>query len=134
MTEQKTSKALNISLWVAQGLLATAFGMAGFMKLIMPTEELIAKGMGFVSEYGVGMVRFIGISEVMGALGLILPAVLRIKPILTSMAAIGIAIIMVLAAVYHFSHNEPIMPTIILLVLALFVAWGRLIKEPIKTK
>lgn len=134
MTEQKTSKALNISLWVAQGLLATAFGMAGFMKLIMPTEELIAKGMGFVSEYGVGMVRFIGISEVMGALGLILPSVLRIKPILTSMAAIGIAIIMVLAAVYHFSHNEPIMPTIILLVLALFVAWGMLIKEPIKAK
>lgn len=134
MTEQKTSKALNISLWVAQGLLATAFGMAGFMKLITPTEELIAKGMGFVSEYGVGMVRFIGISEVMGALGLILPSVLRIKPILTSMAAIGIAIIMVLAAVYHFSHNEPIMPTIILLVLALFVAWGRLIKVPIKAK
>lgn len=134
MTEQRKSKGLHIGLWIAQGLLAAAFGIAGIMKLTMPTEELLAKGMGFVREYGVGTIRFIGISEVLGALGLILPAALRIKPILTPLAAVGIAIIMVLATSYHISHSEPFISTIVLLAIALFVAWGRLKKTPIRTK
>ncbi len=134
MTEQRKSKVLHIGLWVGQGLLAAAFGMAGIMKLTMPTEELMAKGMGFVSEFGVGTIRFIGISEVLGALGLILPAALRIKPILTPLAAVGIAIIMVLATSYHISHSEPFITTIVLLALALFVAWGRFKKTPIRAK
>lgn len=134
MTEQKKSKALHIGLWVAQGLLAIAFGMAGFMKITMPVEELAKNGMSFVTNYGIGTVRFIGISEVLGALGLLLPAALRIKPILTPLAAVGIAIIMVLATSYHFTHNEPFAPTIILFLLASFVAWGRYKKSPIQAK
>ncbi|MFM8595478.1 MAG: DoxX family protein [Flavobacteriales bacterium] len=134
MTEQKKSKALHISLWIAQILLALAFGMAGFMKIAMPVEELAKNGMSFVSDYGVGTVRFIGISEVLGALGLILPAALRIKPILIPLAAMGIAIIMVLATSYHATHSEPFTPTIILFLLASFVAWGRFKKAPIQVK
>ncbi|MFM7644851.1 MAG: DoxX family protein [Sphingomonadales bacterium] len=134
MTEQKKSKALHISLWIAQILLALAFGMAGFMKIAMPVEELAKNGMSFVSDYGVGTVRFIGISEVLGALGLILPAALRIKPFLTPLAALGIAIIMVLATNYHVTHSEPFTPTIILFLLASFVAWGRFKKAPIQAK
>ncbi len=91
MTEQKKSKALHISLWVVQVLLALAFGMAGFMKVSMPISELAAKGMGFVNHTSEGLVRFIGTVELLGALGLILPAATRIKPILTPIAAIGIA-------------------------------------------
>lgn len=134
MIEQKKSKALHIGLWVAQGLLAAAFGMAGFMKITMPVEELAKNGMSFVTNYGIGTVRFIGISEVLGALGLILPAALRIKPILTPLAAVGIAIIMVLATSYHVTNSEPFAPTIILLLLASFVAWGRFKKSPIQAK
>ena len=134
MTTQKTSKALHIGLWVAQGLLSAAFGMAGFMKISAPIEQLAQSGMGFVKEYGVGTVRFIGISEVLGALGLILPAALRIKPILTPIAAIGVAIIMVLGAMYHIAHGESAMPTIIIFALAVFVAWGRFKKAPILAK
>ncbi len=134
MTEQKKSKALHIGLWVAQGLLAIAFGMAGFMKITMPVEELAKNGMSFVTNYGIGTVRFIGISEVLGALGLLLPAALRIKPILTPLAAVGIAIIMVLATSYHVTHNEPFAPTIILFLLASFVAWGRYKISPIQAK
>lgn len=134
MTEQKKSKALHIGLWVAQVLLALAFGMAGFMKITMPVEELTKNGMSFVSNFGIGTVRSIGISEVLGALGLILPAALRIKPFLTPLAALGIAIIMVLATSYHVTHSEPFIPTIILFLLALFVTWGRFKKVPILSK
>jgi putative oxidoreductase len=134
MTEQKKSKALHIALWIVQILLAVAFGMAGFMKIITPVEQLAEGGMTFVADYGMGMVRFIGIVEVLGAVGLILPAALRIRPVLTPLAAVGIAIIMVLATYYHISNSEPIMATVVLFVLAVFVAWGRFLKSPIQSK
>lgn len=128
----KQSKRLHIALWVAQGLLAAAFIMAGFMKITAPIDELAANGMSFVTSFSEGMVRFIGISEVLGGIGLILPALLRIKPILTPIAAIGLATVMVLAAVYHITHNEPPIPNIILFALASFIAWGRIKKVPIQ--
>ncbi len=134
MTEQKKSKGLHIGLWIVQILLALAFGMAGFMKITQPIEQLAAKGMGFVHHFSEGMVRFIGVTEVLGALGLILPAALRIKPILTSLAAVGIVVVMVLATFHHISQNEPFFPTLTLLLLALFVAWGRYKKAPIEAK
>lgn len=72
------------------------------------------------------MIVFVGIVEILGAIGLILPWLLDIAPILTPLAAIGIAIIMVLAAIYHGKRKESIVVNIIILVLALFVAIGRL--------
>lgn len=134
MNKQKTSKGLNIVLWVVQGLLAAAFAMAGFMKITSLIEELANGGMSFVNSFGAGMVRFIGISELLAAVGLILPAALRIKPVLTPAAAIGIAIIMVLATGYHISNSEPFIPTVVLLALASFVIWGRLKKVPVQPK
>jgi uncharacterized membrane protein YphA (DoxX/SURF4 family) len=134
MTEQKNSKALHIGLWVVQVLLALAFGMAGFMKVSMPMADLAAKGMGFVNHTPETMVRFIGIAELLGAIGLILPSALRIKPILTPIAAVGIAIIMLLAIREHLSQNEPIVANVILFALASIVAWGRFKKAPIKAK
>lgn len=128
------SKILHISLWIAQGLLALAFGMAGFMKVTAPIEQLAQSGMGFVNHYGVETVRLIGISELLGAVGLILPAALRIKPILTPVAAVGIAIIMILAISYHLSQKEPVVANVVMLALASFVAWGRFFKAPINSK
>lgn len=134
MTKQQNSKALHISLWVAQILLALAFGMSGFMKISMPISELAANGLGFVNHYSEGMVRFIGSTEVLGALGLILPAALRIKSGLTPLAALGLAIIMVLAIIEHLSQSEPIVPNIILFAIASFIAWGRFKVAPIQSK
>lgn len=134
MTEQKQSKALHIGLWVVQGLLAVAFGMAGFMKLSMPISELAENGMGFVNHTPEGLVRFIGLSEVLAACGLILPSLLRIKPILTPIAALGLATIMLLAINDHISHNEPIIANFVLLTLSIFVAWGRYKIAPIHAK
>lgn len=134
MTEIKRSKALHITLWIAQVLLAIGFGLAGFMKVTAPIEQLEQSGMTFVNDYGAGMVRFIGISEILGALGLILPAALRIKPILTPIAAVGLSIIMILATIYHISNHEPIVGALVFLALTSFIAWGRFSKAPIQPK
>lgn len=133
MENQKKSNGLNIILWVAQILLAFAFGMAGFMKLTMPMADLASKGMGFVNHFSEGMVRFIGIIEVLGVLGLILPSALKVKPILTPIAAVGFAVLMLLAIKEHISQNEPIIANIILFSLAIFTAWGRYKKHPINS-
>lgn len=134
MTEQKKSKVLHMSLWVVQVLLALAFGMAGYMKLTMPIVELAANGMGFVNHTPEGLVRFIGVAEILGALGLILPSALSIKPFLTPIAAIGIAVIMLLSIKEHLSQNEPVIANIVLLLLATFVAWARFKIAPIQSK
>jgi uncharacterized membrane protein len=132
--EQK-NKTFHISLWVIQGILAAMFLMAGFMKSFTPIEKL-AESLPWVKEYSPALVRFIGISELLGALGLILPSMLRIKPQLTPLAALGIFIIMVLAAGFHLmrAENEALPITVIIGALALFVAWGRYKKLPIQPK
>lgn len=79
MTNQKIpSKALHISLWIAQVILAAMFLMAGVMKSTQPIEQLGAS-MSWVNDFSAGMVGFIGISELLGGIGLLLPALLRIK-------------------------------------------------------
>lgn len=85
----KNNKTLNIALWVAQALLAAMFLMAGAMKSTQPIEEL-GKSMPWVNDFSVVFVRFIGISELLGGIGLLLPAFLRIKPFFTPLAALGL--------------------------------------------
>ena len=135
MTNQKKpSKGLNIFLWTAQIVLAAMFLMAGIMKATQPLEEL-GKSLPWVREAGV-FTRVIGITELLGALGLILPSLLRIKPMLTPLAALGIFIIMVLAFIYHLTQGEyaALGINLILAALAIFIAWGRYKKVPIQTK
>jgi uncharacterized membrane protein len=129
------NKTLHIVLWIVQGLLAVMFLMAGFMKSFTPIEKL-AESLPWVKEFSPALVRFIGISELLGALGLILPSMLRIKPQLTPVAALGILIIMVLATGFHLmrAENEALPITVIIGALALFVAWGRYKKLPIQPK
>jgi uncharacterized membrane protein YphA (DoxX/SURF4 family) len=129
---QKKSKGLDISLWVAQVALAFAFGMAGFMKVTKPIAEL-GQQMGWVKFYSPQMVRFIGTVEILGALGLILPAVTRFLPRLTALAAAGLTLVMLGAIEFHLTHNDlqHIAPAIVLAALSTFVAWGRFKKAPI---
>ena len=85
---------MNIALWIIQALLAALFLFAGVMKLIMPIEEMTKE----IAMPG-GFLRFIGVVEVLGAIGLILPWLLRIRPNLTPLAAAGFVIIMIGATV-----------------------------------
>ena len=115
---------MNIVLWIIAGLLAAAFAAAGLMKLTSPKEKLVASGMGWTEDYSDGQVKTIGTLEVLGAIGLILPAALGIAEILTPLAAVGLALTMVGAAVVHAKRGEGQMipVNVVLGGLALFVA------------
>lgn len=121
---KRAGPGLHIGLWVLQVLLALFFAMAGWAKITTPYNELAA-GMAWVAAVPEWLVRFIGVAELAGAVGLILPAALRIKPILTPMAAVGLFIIMVLAAIMHLMRGEPIMTNVLIGVVAAITAWGR---------
>jgi uncharacterized membrane protein YphA (DoxX/SURF4 family) len=123
---------MNIVLWVAQILLALAFGMAGIMKVTQPFDKLEAR-MGWVKDVGPRTVRLIGSLEILGAIGLILPAVTGILPWLTPVAAAGLALTMVGAMITHARRGEysGIGVNLVLLVLALFVVYGRFMIVPI---
>lgn len=118
---------MNVALWIAAGLLAAAFLAAGLMKLTGKREQMVER-MDWVNDYSQGQVKAIGAIEVLGALGLILPAVTGIAPVLVPLAATGLAIVSVLGSVMHLRRGDgvaSIVPLVVLLLLAVFVAWGR---------
>ena len=117
---------MNVFLWIVQALLAAAFVMAGMMKATQPKEKL-APRLPWSEDFSAGTVKFIGVAELLGGLGLILPAATGIAPILTPIAATGLAVIMALAAITHIRRKEPsaVLFTAALFLLAAFVAWGR---------
>jgi uncharacterized membrane protein YphA (DoxX/SURF4 family) len=128
-------KRLHHGLWIAQVLLAVAFAGAGVMKLTISPADL-ARSMPAGLSLPVALIRFIGVAEVAGALGLILPSLTRILPVLTSVAAGGLALVMLLAGILHASRGEiASLPTVIVLgALAVFVVWGRGFRAPIPAR
>lgn len=123
---------MNIVLWVVQILLALAFGMAGIMKVTQPIDKLETR-MGWVQSVGPGGVRLIGTLEILGAIGLILPALTGILPWLTPIAASCLALTMIGAMITHGRRGEysQIGINVVLLLLTLFVAYGRFVIIPI---
>ncbi len=134
-TEIKKSKGWNIGLWIAQVLMAGLFGLVGITKLTTPISEL-AEMLPWITESPEMVVRFIGLSELLGAVGLILPTALRMQPQLTNFAAIGLAIVMVLATGFHVYRGEfEVVPVnIILLGILILINWGRNKKAPVLPK
>jgi uncharacterized membrane protein YphA (DoxX/SURF4 family) len=118
---------MNIVLWIIAGLLAAAFLAAGVMKLTRPKEKLAASGMGWTEDFSPGMVKLIGVLEVLAAVGLIVPALLDIVPVLVPLAALGLVLLMLGAAITHARRREHqmILINLIILALAAVVAWGR---------
>ena len=127
--------AVRILIWVVQALLIVTFGYTGFVKTTRPITEL-ARTMVWPGAVPPALVRFIGLCEMAGSLGLLLPSVTRILPVLSPIAAIGLATIMALAIPFHISRGEAsVIPLhFILGGLALFVAWGRLKRAPIPAR
>jgi uncharacterized membrane protein YphA (DoxX/SURF4 family) len=117
---------VNIVLWIIAGLLAVAFLASGAMKLIQPKEKLAAY-MGVFEDFSAGSIKAIGTLEVLAAVGLILPAALDIAPVLVPLAAAGLVMLMVGAFITHVRRRETqgIVVTMVLLALAVLVAWGR---------
>ena len=123
-TAAAPSKALHVALWIGQLVLAAMFGMAGSMKLFSADQF----------PFPTALTLFIGTVEILGVIGVIVPALTRIKPALTPLAALGFATIMVLAIGLHASSGEPFTTNALLLAVSLFVAWGRFRKAPIPAR
>jgi len=123
---------MNIALWVIQVLLALAFLAAGVPKATQPIPALATR-ITWAKDVPAPYVRFIGIAEILGALGLILPALTGVLPWLTIAAAIGLAIVMVAAIIFHLARGESnrIITNVVMLVLILFVIYGRLALAPL---
>lgn len=118
--------------WIVTWLLAAVFLSSGVTKLSRDRERLHAGGLTWVEDVDGVVLRAIGAIEVLGALGLVLPGLTRIAPLLVPLAALGLAAVMVLAMVLHVRRNEysRLGVNLVLLALAMFVAFGRLGPAP----
>lgn len=119
---------MNIALWVIAGLLAAAFLAAGITKLVKSKQALEADPrQAWAHDFSAGAIKAIGVTEVLGALGLILPAVTGIAVVLVPLAALGLAVTMVGAIVVHLRRGErqAVVAPVLLLVMSAVVAWGR---------
>ena len=122
---------MTIALWIVQVLLAAAFIFAGMNKAFR--YEYAHATLPWVKDVPRGLTNFIGVAELLGGLGLLLPALTGILPWLTPLAAAGLALVMILAIGFHATRRE--WPAIgfntVLLVLAVFVAYGRFMIMPL---
>jgi len=118
----KNTKRISALLWTAQVVLALVFLFAGGMKLVLPPEMM--KGPVALPS---AFIRFIGVCETLGAIGLILPSVTRIKPGLTPLAAAGLIVIMIGATTVTLIGGlvAPALVPVVVGLLAVFVANGR---------
>lgn len=118
---------MNIALWIVQGLLAAFFGAGGVVKAVQHRKKLIDQGLTWVEDFGDPAVKAIGALEFLAAVGLVLPAVTGISPVLVPLAAAGLGLIMIGAAVVHVRRGEASFVPVNLAILAAaaFVAWGR---------
>jgi putative oxidoreductase len=127
------SRGWNIGIWLGQIALAALYLMAAYMKGMMPIADLAAMGIAWAPGAPVWVVRGIALVEFLGAVGVILPAALRILPQLTVWAAAGLLAIQALAIPFHMIRGEfgVLGFNLIYVALAVFVLWGRARKAPI---
>lgn len=118
---------MNSALWIAQVVLAAVFGFSAVIKGTQSRERAVSLGMTGVAQVPLPVMRFAAGCEVLGVVGLFLPLLSGVVPVLTPLAAMGLGAIMVCASVIHLRLGEPVTATgnLILLTLCLFVAWGR---------
>jgi len=119
---------MNTLLWILQSIVAAAFLYSGIQKSIYSEQKLIASGQTGVEGLPIALTRFIGISEILGTIGIILPWLLHILPVLTPISAICFAVIMIPAARIHYKRHEPknVFNNCILFFICMFIAYGRI--------
>ena len=119
---------MNITLWIIAGFMAIVFLVAGANKLLIPQKKLAkAPGGGWVLDFSAGFVKALGAVEILGAVGLILPALLDVAPTLVPLAALGLGLVMAGAAIVTLRRREfrHVLLNLTYLALLAFLAWGR---------
>jgi hypothetical protein len=131
----KPSQALSISLWLTQALLCLVFAGTGVWKLLTPLDQLAAM-IPWAGQVPAGFLQATAIIDLCGGVGILLPALTRIRPRLTLLAALGCAALQLCAIVFHLSRGEAINTpfNFLLVALSLFVFWGRRSKAPIAAR
>jgi len=115
---------MNIALWVAQGFAALVLLLTGALKVVTPKEKLAEK-MHWVATWPPGRIKLLGLAEVTGAIGLVLPAALHIMPALTPIAAVCLATLMLGAIQTHRRFHESFVPALVLVLVCVAIAAGR---------
>jgi uncharacterized membrane protein YphA (DoxX/SURF4 family) len=105
---------MNVVAWILQIVLAVAFLASGVMKAVRPKPALVSAGMGYAEDFSDGAIKAIGVIEIVGAVGLILLWVLNVAPVLTPIAAVGLALVMAGAVVVHIRRKEQFAPALVL--------------------
>ena len=118
---------MNVATWIVQIVLAAAMVFAGGTKLGRNRKDLVVSGMPWAEDFGDNAVKLIGLAEVVGAVGLILPWALDVAPVLTPIAGVGLALLLLGAAVVHARRKEfqGIVPPLVLALAGAFVAVAR---------
>ncbi|RRB06675.1 DoxX family protein [Larkinella rosea] len=131
----KPSIVLQVALWIAQVLIAASFGWGAYLKLFLPITEL-SHMWPWTAQIPPELMKLTGVFDFLGAVGILLPSLLRIKPGLTPIAAVAIIVQMIAASIFHISRGEAagIAPNIVFALLAAFIAWGRSKKVPIRAQ
>ena len=133
---QPDSKVLNVSLWAVQGLLGLSFFMIGMTKITTSNDDLIALGFTYIAHVPTFVPKLAGVAEILGGVGLILPAATRIQPQLTIWAATGLMLVLIIAIImYSWLGQWANIPSpIVTGGLLAFVIWGRNSKLPIPSR
>lgn len=131
----RPSKTLNVSLWIVQALLSLVFVGAGLWKLLTPIPKLAAM-IPWAGQVPEGFLHATGVFDLLGGLGLLFPALTRIKPGLTVLAALGCAVLQMCAIGFHVSRGEAANTpfNFLLVALSVFVLWGRWSKAPLQQR
>jgi hypothetical protein len=118
---------MNVFLWILATVLAAVFVGTGVLKLARTRDQLAAMGQHWVEDFGQGTVRTIGVLELLGAVGLVVPPLVGVAPVLAPVAATGFVLLMAGAGITHARRGEwgNAAGTVVLLVMAAVVAWGR---------
>jgi uncharacterized membrane protein YphA (DoxX/SURF4 family) len=120
---------MNVLLWTGQALLAAIFLVSGSLKISQSKERMIATGQTGVAPFPLPLIRVVAACELLGAAGVVLPWLTGIAPILTPLAALGFAPIMVGAAISHYRLKEPltVAANLLIMTVAILIAVGRLL-------
>lgn len=129
------SKALQTSLWLVQVLMCITFAGTGLWKLLTPLSTL-ASTIPWAGQVPEAFLQLTAVFDLLGGIGILLPSITRIKPALAWLAALGCALLQVGAIIFHLSRGEAANTpfNVLLVVLSLFVAWGRRSGAPVEAR